>query len=191
MPLEETILYEVHIGTATPEGTFEAFIDKLSYLKSLGITAIEIMPVADFPGDRNWAYDGVCLFAPARAYGGPLGMKKLVDEAHNLGIAVVQDVVYNHLGPDGNYLRDFSREYFTDAMKTPWGDAVNFATATARLLYQQRARLGTRVSRGRPGLDVPAPSWTIVKCISSRSTRHAKRESAKDRHFTIFADESV
>ncbi|HEU4325324.1 MAG TPA: malto-oligosyltrehalose trehalohydrolase [Roseiflexaceae bacterium] len=126
IPLEDAVIYELHIGTFTPRGTFEAAIERLDHLVELGITAIEIMPVADFPGNRNWGYDGVCLWAPARAYGGPEGLRKLVDAAHARGLAVLLDVVYNHLGPDGNYLRLFSPDYFTDHHKTPWGDALNF-----------------------------------------------------------------
>ncbi|GAB4212051.1 MAG: malto-oligosyltrehalose trehalohydrolase [Roseiflexaceae bacterium] len=126
IPLEDAVIYELHTGTFTPRGTFDAVIERLDHLVELGVTAIEIMPVADFPGDRNWGYDGVCLWAPARAYGGPEGLRRLVDAAHARGLAVLLDVVYNHLGPDGNYLRLFSPDYFTDHHKTPWGDALNF-----------------------------------------------------------------
>lgn len=125
LPLEDLVIYELHVGTATPQGTFDALIDKLDVLKALGVTAIELMPVADFPGTHNWGYDGVNLYAPSRAYGGPEGLRRLVDAAHRRGLAVLLDVVYNHFGPDGNYLRDFSRDYFTDRHQTPWGDAVN------------------------------------------------------------------
>lgn len=120
------VLYEVHVGTATPEGTFEALIPKLSALVELGITALELMPVASFPGARNWGYDGVDLFAPAEVYGGPDGLRRLVDAAHARGLAVLLDVVYNHFGPDGNYLRVYSPHYFTGRHHTPWGDAVNY-----------------------------------------------------------------
>jgi maltooligosyltrehalose trehalohydrolase len=125
LPIEQLVIYELHVGAATPEGTFDALIPRLDDLLALGVTAIELMPVADFPGERNWGYDGVCLFAPARAYGGPEGLRRLVDAAHARGLAVLLDVVYNHLGPDGNYLRDFSRDYFTARHHTPWGDAIN------------------------------------------------------------------
>lgn len=125
IPLEEYILYELHTGTFTPEGTFEAIIPKLEYLKRLGVTAIELMPVAAFPGKRNWGYDGASHYAVQASYGGPGGLKKLVNAAHAAGLAVVLDVVYNHLGPEGNYLRFFG-PYFTAHHKTPWGDAVNF-----------------------------------------------------------------
>ena len=121
------VLYGIrHIGAFTHEGTFLAAIEKLPFLRGLGVNAIEIMPVADFPGDRNWGYDGVSLFAPARCYGHPDDLRALVDAAHAHGIAVVLDVVYNHLGPDGNYLGAFSPFYFTKKHKTPWGDALNF-----------------------------------------------------------------
>ena len=124
--LEDLVLYELHVGTATPEGTFDALIARLDESRALGATAIELMPVADFPGARNWGYDGVCLFAPARAYGGPQGLRRLIDAAHARGLAVVLDVVYNHLGPDGNYLRQFSAAYFTSRHITPWGEGLNF-----------------------------------------------------------------
>jgi maltooligosyltrehalose trehalohydrolase len=123
-PLTAAIIYELHIGTFTSEGTFEAAIARLDHLVSLGVNAIELMPVNEFPGDRGWGYDGVDLYAPHHAYGGPEGLKKLVDACHSKGLAVVQDVVYNHLGPAGNYLREFG-PYFTARYETPWGDAVN------------------------------------------------------------------
>jgi maltooligosyltrehalose trehalohydrolase len=126
LPMEELVVYELHVGTATPEGTFEALIPKLEYIRELGATAIEIMPIADFPGERNWGYDGVDLYAPTRAYGGPRGLQGLVDAAHAQGLAVLLDVVYNHLGPDGNYLRAYSEHYFTDRHHTPWGEAINY-----------------------------------------------------------------
>ncbi|WP_141620579.1 malto-oligosyltrehalose trehalohydrolase [Myxococcus sp. AB036A] len=129
------VIYEVHVGTATPEGTFESLIPRLAGLKALGITALELMPVASFPGRRNWGYDGVSLFAPQQAYGGPEGLRRLVDAAHAHGLAVLMDAVYNHFGPDGNYLRVYSPHYFTGRHHTPWGDAVNYdgeASAHAR-----------------------------------------------------------
>jgi maltooligosyltrehalose trehalohydrolase len=125
LPLQDYILYELHVGTFTPEGTFEAIIPHLDELRELGITAVELMPVAQFPGTRNWGYDGVYPFAVQNSYGGPEGLKRLVNACHGRGIAVVLDVVYNHLGPEGNYLWDFG-PYFTDRYKTPWGSAINF-----------------------------------------------------------------
>jgi len=124
--LEDLVIYELHVGAATPDGTFDALIERLDDIRALGATAIELMPVADFPGERGWGYDGVCLFAPARAYGGPAGLRRLIDAAHARDLAVFLDVVYNHLGPDGNYLRQFSTDYFTSRHTTPWGDALNF-----------------------------------------------------------------
>jgi len=124
-PLAEYLLYELHVGTFTAAGTFEAVIPLLDYLLELGITAVELMPVAQFPGERNWGYDGVYPFAPQNSYGGPWGLRELVNECHRRGLAVVLDVVYNHLGPEGNYLHGFG-PYFTDRYRTPWGEAVNF-----------------------------------------------------------------
>jgi len=125
IPFDELILYEVHTGTFTEEGTFEAMISKLDHLVSTGINAIELMPVAQFPGSRNWGYDGVYPYAVQNSYGGPGGLKKLVNACHQKRIAVFLDVVYNHLGPEGNYLEEFG-PYFTDHYKTPWGKAINF-----------------------------------------------------------------
>ncbi|MER2997508.1 malto-oligosyltrehalose trehalohydrolase [Pontibacter populi] len=128
LPLEEYIVYELHVGTFSEEGTFAGIINKLPELKELGITAIELMPIAQFPGKRNWGYDGVYPFAAQNSYGGPDGLRKLVDACHNAGIAVVLDVVYNHLGPEGNYTSNFG-PYFTDKYNTPWGAALNFDDA--------------------------------------------------------------
>ena len=126
MGIQGAVIYELHVGTATPEGTFDSLVTQLPRLHSLGVTAIEPMPVVEFPGARNWGYDGVDAFAVSRAYGGPEALKRLVDAAHAHGIGVILDVVYNHLGPDGNYLRDFSPDYFTDRYQTPWGAAINY-----------------------------------------------------------------
>jgi maltooligosyltrehalose trehalohydrolase len=123
--LPDLVFYELHVGTFTPQGTFRGVVEQLDHLASLGVTAIELMPLADFPGNRNWGYDGTALFAPARAYGRPDDLRALVDAAHGRGLAVFVDVVYNHLGPDGNYLRAFSTRYFNAAHTTPWGDAIN------------------------------------------------------------------
>ena len=131
LSLREMVLYEIHVGTFTTEGTFEAVIPRLDRLQALGVTAIELMPVASFPGARNWGYDGVGLFAPQRTYGGPVGLQRLVDACHIRGLAVVLDVVYNHLGPEGNYLAEFG-PYFTDRYRTPWGAAVNYDGEDAR-----------------------------------------------------------
>jgi maltooligosyltrehalose trehalohydrolase len=125
LPLADYVVYELHVGTFTTAGTFDSVIEQLDYLKQLGITAIEIMPVAQFPGERNWGYDGVYPFAVQASYGGPAGLKRFVDAAHAKRLAVVLDVVYNHLGPEGNYLDQYGN-YFTDRYNTPWGRAINF-----------------------------------------------------------------
>ena len=124
-PFRDWVLYELHVGTFTHEGTFAAVIARLPYLKDLGVTAIELMPIAQFPGERNWGYDGVFPYAAQNSYGGPDGLRRLVDAAHQEGIAVILDVVYNHLGPEGNILPRFG-PYFTNRYRTPWGDAINF-----------------------------------------------------------------
>ncbi|HEY2105562.1 MAG TPA: malto-oligosyltrehalose trehalohydrolase [Candidatus Binataceae bacterium] len=123
--LADAIIYELHVGTFTPPGTFDSAIARLEHLVELGITHVELMPVAQFPGARGWGYDGVDLFAPHHAYGGPAGLKRLVDACHRKGLAVLLDVVYNHFGPSGNYLPRFG-PYLTDRYATPWGSAVNY-----------------------------------------------------------------
>lgn len=128
LPWAEFVLYELHVGTFTPAGTFDTIIPRLPILKDLGITALSLMPVAQFPGDRNWGYDGVYPFAVQASYGGPEGLKRLVDACHRQGMAVVLDVVYNHFGPEGNYTADFG-PYFTSRYNTPWGTAINYDDA--------------------------------------------------------------
>jgi maltooligosyltrehalose trehalohydrolase len=135
--LPDLIIYELHVGTFTSAGTFRSAIDRLDHVAQLGATAIELMPVADFPGHHNWGYDGVMLYAPARCYGHPDDLRTLVDAAHERGLAVILDVVYNHLGPDGNYLGCYSRDYFTAKHKTPWGDAFNFHLEPVRNFFAQ------------------------------------------------------
>ncbi len=124
LPLRDYVIYELHVGAYTPEGTFAAIIPHLDTLQELGVTALELMPVAQFPGGRNWGYDGTYPFAVQNTYGGPAGLKELVNACHLRGLAVILDVVYNHLGPEGNYLGDFG-PYFTGRYRTPWGPAVN------------------------------------------------------------------
>jgi maltooligosyltrehalose trehalohydrolase len=123
-PLSSFVIYELHIGTFTQTGTFDAAIEHLDHLVDLGVTAVEVMPIASFPGRHGWGYDGVHLYAPHEPYGGPDGFKRFVDACHGTGLAVVLDVVYNHLGPLGNHLAEFG-PYFTSEATTPWGDAVN------------------------------------------------------------------
>jgi len=126
VPLEEIVLYELHVGTFTEEGSFAAAMERLPYLRELGVTAVELMPVGDFPGRWNWGYDGVAPFAPARCYGNPDDLRRFVDRAHFLGLAVHLDVVYNHLGPDGAYQSTFSRHYYSQTHHSPWGMGINF-----------------------------------------------------------------
>ncbi len=123
---DELVIYELHVGAFTREGTLAAATARLKELADLGVTCVELMPVAEFPGRFGWGYDGVCLYAPTRLYGEPDDLRRFVNEAHAHGVAVILDVVYNHLGPDGNYLRAFSDRYFTDRHQTPWGDGINF-----------------------------------------------------------------
>ncbi len=125
IPLQNLLIYELHVGTFTREGTFEAVIARLDDLRDLGITAVELMPVAQFPGTRNWGYDAVYPFAVQNSYGGPDGLRRLIDACHLHGLAAILDVIYNPLGPEGNYLADFA-PYFTDRYRTPWGQAINF-----------------------------------------------------------------
>lgn len=124
VPFNELIFYEIHVGTFTPEGTFEAIIPSLGDISSAGINAIELMPVCQFPGNRNWGYDGAYPYSVQNSYGGPEGLKKLVDACHSMGLAVFLDVVYNHIGPEGNYLSKFG-PYFTGKYRIPWGDSLN------------------------------------------------------------------
>jgi maltooligosyltrehalose trehalohydrolase len=131
---EQMVLYELHVGTFTPAGSFAGVSARLPYLRDLGVTAVELMPVADFPGARNWGYDGAALFAPARCYGHPDDLRRLVDAAHRLGLGVVLDVVYNHLGPDGAYLQAFSPYYLSKRHRTPWGGAVNLDGAHSEMV---------------------------------------------------------
>lgn len=143
IPLEEMIIYELHVGTFSREGTFQGVVKKLDYLKELGVNTIELMPISQFPGNRNWGYDGVYPFAVHHDYGGAIGLMELVNEAHSRGIAVILDVVYNHQGPEGNYIGEFG-PYFTDKYKTGWGKAINFDDAFCdgvRSYYWQNASM--------------------------------------------------
>jgi maltooligosyltrehalose trehalohydrolase len=131
-PWEEAVIYELHVGTFTPAGTFAGVIERLDHLADLGVTALELMPVAEFPGGRNWGYDGVLPFAPDARYGTPEELKRLVDAAHERGLMVLLDVVYNHFGPEGNYLHLYAPQFFNPARHTPWGAAIDFDGAAAR-----------------------------------------------------------
>jgi len=141
-PWEEAVIYELHVGSFSPEGSYEGVIRRLDHLVDLGVTAIELMPLADFPGKRNWGYDGVLPFAPDSAYGRPEDLKRLIDTAHGRGLMVFLDVVYNHFGPDGNYLHAYAPTFFTPRHHTPWGDAINFDdddSATVRAFFIHNA----------------------------------------------------
>src|SRR3984893_13853361 len=138
-PWEEAVIYELHVGTFTPSGKFSSVRTRLEYLAELGITAIELMPVADFPGKRNWGYDGVLPFAPDSSYGRPDDLKRLIDTCHARGICVLLDVVYNHFGPEGNYLHLYAPDFFTERSRTPWGAAINFACPHVRRFYVENA----------------------------------------------------
>jgi maltooligosyltrehalose trehalohydrolase len=173
--LADYVLYELHIGTFTRTGTFEAVIPHLPQLVDLGITAVELMPLAEFPGSRNWGYDGVHLFAPQSTYGGPRGLRRLVDACHAHGLSVVVDVVYNHLGPEGNYLGDFG-PYFTDRYQTPWGGALNFDgpdSAGVRRHFIENARGWVRE------FHVDGLRLDAIHSIFDASTRHILTEVAE------------
>ena len=134
-PWNEAVIYELHVGTFTPEGTYAGAAKKIGYLKELGVTAIELMPLADFAGKRNWGYDGVLPYAPDSAYGRPEDLKALIDAAHANGLMVLLDVVYNHFGPKGNYLPRYAPEFFTERHKTPWGAAIDFSNPVVRRYF--------------------------------------------------------
>jgi maltooligosyltrehalose trehalohydrolase len=138
-PWEEVVFYELHIGTFTPEGTFRAAIERLPHLVELGITAIELLPVAQFGGNRGWGYDGVLLYAPHNAYGSPDDLKALIDAAHGHGLMVILDVVYNHFGPDGNYLPKLAPEFFHPERHTPWGGAIAYEKPEVRPFFTENA----------------------------------------------------
>lgn len=177
--LEDLVFYELHIGTFSPEGTFEGARARLPYLKDLGVTAIELMPVADFPGRWNWGYDAAAFFAPARAYGGPDALRALVDEAHRIGLAVFLDVIYNHFGPDGAYAPAFSSRFFSREHSTPWGPAINFdgeGAAGVRGFFIENA-LHWLVEYHLDGLRLDA-----THAIVDESPTHFLRELARAVH---------
>ncbi|MEY2563440.1 MAG: maltooligosyltrehalose trehalohydrolase [Verrucomicrobiota bacterium] len=144
-PFSELIVYELHVGAFTPAGTFRSAMDRMAHLAALGVTAIELMPLGDFPGERNWGYDGVMLYAPARAYGTPDDLRALVDAAHAEGLAVILDVVYNHLGPDGNYTGVYHKDYYSNPRReTPWGAGFNYADPSVRAFFVENAHYWMR-----------------------------------------------
>jgi len=191
--LEDLIIYELHVGAATPAGTFEALIEQLDNLVELGVTAVELMPVAEFPGERNWGYDGVNLFAPTHSYGGAQGLYRLVDAAHARGLAVLLDVVYNHFGPDGNYLREFSPYYVTDQHTTPWGDAIDvdgpcsrpvrdFFIANALYWAHEYHIDGLRLDAVHAIIDT-SPTHLVAELASS-----LRMSLPPERHFILIAE---
>jgi maltooligosyltrehalose trehalohydrolase len=195
-PLSSALIYELHVGTFTPEGTFKAAESHLDYLKELGVTHVELMPIANFPGKRGWGYDGVDLFAPFEAYGEPDDLKHLVNACHDKGLAVLLDVVYNHLGPVGNYLGKFG-PYFTSNHSTPWGDAVNFEEAGAtevRCFLVDNALMWLR-DYHLDGLRLDA-----VHSFNDRSAIHfleqltgevRRLEAAVGKHFMLIAESDL
>jgi maltooligosyltrehalose trehalohydrolase len=172
-PFRDLVIYEVHIGTFTQGGTFLAAIEKLQHVRDLGATAIEIMPVADFAGDRNWGYDGVFMYAPARAYGTPDDFCKLVDAAHRTGLAVMLDVVYNHLGPDGNYLGVYAPGYIDEERKTPWGGALRVDDPAYRPL---RALIASNAPYWREEFHIDGFRLDATHAIQDQSPRHLLEE---------------
>src|SRR5579871_5955517 len=174
--LRDQVFYELHVGTFSPEGTFGGVVGRLDHLVDLGITAVELMPVAEFSGSRGWGYDGVDLFAPHHVYGGPAGLQRLVDACHSRGLAVVMDVVYNHVGPEGNYLPP---HYFTDRHHTAWGSAFNYdgpGADEARRFVIDNALMWLRDYRC-DGLRLDA-----VHAIFDDSPRHVLDELAEEVH---------
>jgi maltooligosyltrehalose trehalohydrolase len=176
LALDELVLYELHVGTFSPEATFDGIVPRLAGLRELGVTAIELMPVATFPGNRGWGYDGLYTFAPHPVYGGPEGVARLVDAAHREGLGVVLDVVYNHIGPGNEALRAFG-PYFTDRFgETPWGEALDFSQAGVREWAIQNAELWVR-DYGIDGLRLDA-----VHAVQDDSDRHVLAELADRVH---------
>ena len=195
-PLSSALIYELHLGTFTPEGTLKAAESRLDYLKDLGVTHVELMPIANFPGKRGWGYDGVDLYAPFNAYGEPDDLKRFVNACHGKGLAVLLDVVYNHLGPVGNYLSKFG-PYFTDHHSTPWGDAINFeeagATEVRRFLIDNA--LMWLAHYHMDGLRLDA-----VHAFNDRSAIHfleqlagetRRLEAAMGKHFVLIAESDL
>lgn len=184
-PWSETILYELHVGTFTPEGTYDGVRSRLKHFKELGVTAVELMPLADFPGKRNWGYDGVLPFAPDSAYGTPEDLKRLIDEAHGLGMMVFLDVVYNHFGPEGNFLHLYAPQFFTQAHQTPWGAAIDFSVRQVRDFFIANAVYWLAEYRF-DGLRLDA-----VHAIRDDSPMHILEELADAVHAVLPAERHV
>ncbi|GGQ99200.1 malto-oligosyltrehalose trehalohydrolase [Deinococcus ruber] len=174
--LHECVFYELHVGTFTPEGTYASAVQKLPYLKELGITAVELMPLAAFPGERGWGYDGAAMFAPHASYGRPEDLQAFVDAAHALGLAVFLDVVYNHFGPDGNFLSAFSPSYFTDRFQSPWGDGLDYHEPHMRRYITDNALMWLTEYR-IDGLRLDA-----TQAMQDDSDKHILQELAEEVH---------
>lgn len=186
---EPQVIYEMHIGTFTSEGTFQAAAEKLDYLADLGITIIEMMPINDFPGNFGWGYDGVNLYAPCRLYGEPNDLKAFIDKAHRLKINVILDVVYNHLGPEGNYLKEFTEQYFNKSKETEWGEAINFDHPSCREFFIYNVKYWIEEFHF-DGLRFDATPWlfsSTPKHILEDLTR-AAYSVAKDKKLILIAE---
>jgi maltooligosyltrehalose trehalohydrolase len=186
--LSDLVIYELHIGTLTPQGTFRSAIERLPHLSALGVNAIEIMPIADFPGERNWGYDGVMLYAPARAYGSPDDFRAFIDAAHGHGLAVILDVVYNHFGPDGNYIGVYHDDYYAHPRReTPWGAALNYEAPPVRAFFCENPSYWMRE------FHVDGFRLDATHAIQDASPRHILAEIAELVHaeggFLIAEDE--
>lgn len=188
---EGQIVYELHLGTFTPEGTWDAARAQLKELASIGITMIELMPIAEFSGNRGWGYDGVDLFAPYHVYGSPDDARRFVDEAHRMGLGVILDVVYNHLGPDGNYMKAFTDEFFTDKYKNDWGESINFSSPGVREFYMANAAYwiseyhfdGLRLDATQNIQDESEPH------IIAALTEHARKAAGPRRIYVVAENE--
>ena len=213
-PWHETILCEVHVGTVTPEGSFRALAEKLPYFVEAGYTAIELLPVNDFPGRWNWGYDGVLPFAPDESYGTPEDLRALVDAAHDLGLGIMLDVVYNHFGPSGNYLPHYAGSFFTEKTKTPWGAAIDLANPVVRAFFTENAAMwlgeydfdGLRFDAVhafppdggddlladlvRACRAVKPDAWLVLE-NDDNAARWLVREEGRPRHFTAQWDDDI
>jgi malto-oligosyltrehalose trehalohydrolase len=193
-PWQEAVLIETHVGTFTPDGTYRAMIDRLDYLVATGFTALELMPLADFPGKRNWGYDGVLWYAPDSAYGRPDDLKILIDEAHLRGLMVFLDVVYNHFGPEGNYLGQYAPAFFTEA-QTPWGSAIDYRVPQVRAFAIENAVYWLREYRF-DGLRLDAvhaiPQQGEISMLHdlSRAVGELARETGRQLHLVLENDDN-
>lgn len=185
------VIYEIHVGTATPEGTFKGLKENLPHYRELGVTILELMPINTFPGRLNWGYDGVNLFSPAAVYGTPDDLRALIDEAHGHGIAVLLDVAYNHFGPDGNYLSQFSPEFFTDKYKNDWGQSINFEgeNSPVRQFFIQNAEMWIRDYRfDGLRLDATQDIRDASPCHVVTDIVHSARLAAHPRKIVVIAE---